>query len=288
MQAALSEFPLTTPFTKRLLVIGSTPRFPSTTPMMLPGYEVLPCSRSALFSEDVRALLPTCDVVLLDATDCGHDALPDIQKLSASIGIGGLRPRLLCYSTIRRNAQFILRIQKLGARYVRITDADMLVDAIELIFAELRDLECNGPSFQVVHEYSRGICTPGEEISAIFLDHSSSRFQLALGLSERFLFDFLAQRRIAKDSLQIVSGLSADRFYREHAANSGVAQRKTIRRPTVKVLIQRIRNAMDTTFSNAQLTLDPRDVLRSCLAESSNRVLYRLDAHVTWFHRLLE
>jgi hypothetical protein len=102
---------------------------------------------------------------------------------------------------------------------------------------------------------------------------------------ERLVFDFLAHhRRIALDSLQIVAGLSGDWFYRDHAANSGHKQVKRIRRATVKVLIQRIRKAMASTLARAGLRLDPYDVLRSCPAEGTNRVLYKLHGDVRWVH----
>jgi hypothetical protein len=84
--------------------------------------------------------------------------------------------------------------------------------------------------------------------------------------------------------LQIVSGLSGDWFYREHASNSGRRQVKKIRRATVKVLVQRIREAMASTFAKAHTRFDPCDVLRSWPAEGSTRVLYKLHADVHWDH----
>jgi hypothetical protein len=160
----------------------------------------------------------------------------------------------------------------------------MLFEAIDLLLAELDELEKHGPCFQIVHRFSQGICTPGEEISAVLLAHAGNFLQLPLGLAERFVFDFLAQRRIAVDSLQIVSGLAGDWFYREHAANSGQRQVRKIRRPTIKVLAQRIRDAMSSTFGHSDLVFDPYDVLRSCPAVGSNRVLYKLCARVRWRH----
>jgi hypothetical protein len=98
------------------------------------------------------------------------------------------------------------------------------------------------------------------------------------------VFDFLAQgRRIALDSSQIVAGLGGW-FYRDHAENSGHKQVKRVRRTTVKVIIQRIRGAMASTFSEAGLRFDPYEVLRSCPAEGTNRVLYKIHGGVRWVH----
>ena len=86
----------------------------------------------------------------------------------------------------------------------------------------------------------------------MLLERAGDFFQLPLGLTERFVFDFVAQRRLAVDSLQIVSGLSGDRFYSQHAANSGHKQVNKVRRPTIKVSAQRIRDGMSSAFDEAK------------------------------------
>jgi hypothetical protein len=150
---------------------------------------------------------------------------------------------------------------------------------------EIVMLERTGPCFEIVHRFTRGgRCAPGEEISAVLLASRARFYQLPIGLAQRFIFDLLAQRRLAVDSLQIVSGLSGSWFYKDHALNSGYRQPKKIRRATVKVLVQRIREAMASTFEEAHLRLDPKGVLRSCYAEGSKRVIYRLNANVHWHH----
>jgi hypothetical protein len=50
------------------------------------------------------------------------------------------------------------------------------------------------------------------------------------------------------------------------------------------VLVQRIREAMASTFAKAQVNFDPCDVLRSWPAEGSTTVLYKLHADVHWDH----
>jgi hypothetical protein len=160
----------------------------------------------------------------------------------------------------------------------------MLFEAIEVVIAEMTDMERSGPQFLIVHRFSRGICAPGEEISAVFWRRNSGLLQLKIGMAERLVFDFLAQRRIAVDSLQMVSGLAGDWFFREHASNSEQRQIKKIRRATIKVLVQRIRAAMALSFREANVGFDPYNVLRSCPAQDSNRVLYRLCAEIRWQH----
>jgi hypothetical protein len=165
----------------------------------------------------------------------------------------------------------------------------MLLEAIDLLLIEMNELERNGPTFSVVHRYSQqGICAPGEEVSAIMLAHAGDFFHLSVGLAERLVFDLLAQhRRIALDASQVVSGISGDWFYRDHASNSGHRQVKKIRKATVKVLVQRIREEMASAFAKARLTFDPYDVLRSCPAAGTNRVLYKLHGRVIWHHPLI-
>ena len=233
----------------------------------------------------LRTLLNSLDVLLIDLTNCSYDALSVLERLSVAMGISNVRPRLLCFSSAHRNPRFELAVEKCGARYVRISSLAVLLDAIDLVIAEMDQLQRDGPCFEIIHRYSQGGCAPGEETNAIFLVHGGRFFQVPLSLAQRLLFNFLADhRRIAMDSSQIVSGLAGDWFYRDHAANSGYRQFKKIRRPTVKVLIQRIREALALTFAKAKLRLDPRDVLRSCPAEGSKRVLYKLQAEIRWHH----
>jgi hypothetical protein len=231
-----------------------------------------------------RTALARSDIVLLDITRSSHTILKTIQELVATIGICNSRPRLLCFSAVHRNPEFVFKVQKSGARYVRLGSLEMLYEAIDLLIAETLELEHHGPHFEIVHRFSNGVCSPGEEIAAILLEHDGDFFQLPLGLVERLVFDLLAQRRLAVDSLQIVSGLAGDWFYREHGANSGYRQFKKVRRLTIKVSIQRIRDAMASVLGKLHLGFDPYQVLRSCSGEGTNRVLYKLCARISWRH----
>jgi hypothetical protein len=249
------------------------------------GHNVVVAKVSCPISTALRTLLFSADMVLLDVTMSSRDVLSLIDALNASIGICSVRPRLLCFSTAHRNPDFVMALEKYGARYTRVTTPSLLAEAINLLFAEMNDLQRNGPCFQIVHSFSQGSCAPGEAIFAALLVHHGRFLQLPLALAERLVFEFLAQhRRIAMDSSQIVSGLSGGWFYRDHAANSGHKQVKRIRRASVKVLVQRIREAMASTFAKAGLRFDPRDILCSCPAEGTNKVLYKLFADVRWHH----
>ncbi len=273
------------PTKHRLLLCGSTDGLGFVQDVLkAAGYTSVWASISHPISPHVRALLSSVDLVLLNVSLSNSDILSTIHELDAAIGICSVRPRLLCFSTSYRRPDFVLRIERSGARYLRVDGPAMLLEGIEILLAEMSELQRKGPCFQIVHRFSQGSCAPGEEVSAILLGHSGNYFQLPLALPQRLVFDFLAQRRIALDSLQIVSGLSGAWFYRDHAENSGQRQFKKIRRQTVKVLVQRIREAMSCSFAKAALRFDPSDVLRSCPAVGSKRVLYKLHADVQWHH----
>lgn len=249
------------------------------------GYYLAPDTFDPTQLARVQTLDHNFDIVVLDVTHMGVDFLKALEGVQSAASIWNLRPRILCFSTAHRNPQFVLRIERSGAKYIRVDSLPLLIEAVDVLFAEMLYLDRNGPCFEIIHGFSQGSCAPGEEISAVLLLHNSSYVQLRLPLAQRFVFDYLSQhRRIAVDSLQITSGLSAGWFYRDHAANSGIRQMKKIRQAAVKVLIQRIRDAMDDAFHATRLNMKAEDVLRSCLAEGSTRVLYRLNAEVRWRH----
>jgi len=226
------------------------------------------------------------DIVLVDLTHRSEEVIKTLSGIAAAIGISHIRPRILCFSTIHRNPQFVLSVQKTGARYVRVSDTGMLLEALDLLVAETKALESSGPHFVIVHRFSQGTCGPGEELSAIMLHGGESYFQLPLGIAERFTFEILAQHRhVALDSMQIAAYADGDWFFRDHALNSGRRWVTRIKQASVKVRAQRIRQAMASSFVKAHLGFDPFNVLRSCIAEGTNRVLYKLHGRIEWQHR---
>jgi hypothetical protein len=248
------------------------------------GYEFAQTPLTPPFSHQIRSMLPNVDAVLLDVSTSGQDIMKAVQEFTSNLIIDGSRVRLICFSLVHRNARFVIELQKHGARYLRIEGFGLLLEALDLLLAEKAEFQRKGPCFRIVHRFSRGFCAPGEEIFAVKLAHGGDLFQLPFGLAERFVFNFVAQhRQVALDSKQIVSGLN-DWFYREHAGNSGVRQFTKIRVATMKVVVQRIRKAMSSTFAKAQVHCDPFDVLRSFPAEGTRRVFYKLLADVHWDH----
>jgi len=248
------------------------------------GYAVVTTELTEPISTQLHSVLLDVDVVIVDVTTINSSALGAIQDISSAMVMSGTRASLLCFSSVHRNPRFVLALEKCDARYVRISNLAMLLDAIEVVIARAREIQLNGPCFRIIHGFSRGTCAPGEEITAIQFAHDGSFLQLPLALPQRLAFDFLGQhRRIALDSSQIATGLG-DWFYREHALNGGKRQVIKIRPASVKVLVRRIRSALSATFARANVKYDPREVLRSFPAEGSNKVLYKLHADVHWDH----
>lgn len=233
----------------------------------------------------VRHLLASERILLVDVTTWSFGFANAVRELVAAANSDAARVRVLCFSTVHRNPQFVLELERSGARYARVATSAMLLEALELALAELDEFNIVVPRFSIVHRYAKGSCAPGEEISAVFIANCWAPRQLRLPLTQRILFDFLAQhRRIAMDSHQISSGLAGSWFYRQHSLNSGTRQVARIRPATVKVLVQRIRDAMTSTFIVAGLTTDAYEVLRSIPAVGSRKVLYQLYADVDWQH----
>lgn len=243
-------------------------------------------ARISGFTLPLHQLTPTkANIVLIDAAAGQNKVLASINAIRSRPCLSGGEFRVLCYSTIPRNPRLALEIEKRGARYVRIADPAMLVEWIEFSRAEMAQFAKDGPCFRILHRFSQGTCGPGEEIAKIELVYGGKAFQLHLSLSQRFVFDFLARNRsTALDALQITSGLHGW-FYRDHGKNGGTRYTTKVRVPTVKVITQRLRQAMAKCFTEAGLPADPYNVLRTFHAEGSNRALYRLHAHVQWDHQ---
>jgi len=226
-------------------------------------------------------------IVLLDVTTGGERTIERIGRLRSALHSAGNRARIMCFSTAHRNSLFTLALEKCGARYVRISDVSMLIDAVELQLAEREDLERSLLSFRITHRFSQGNCAPGEEIRMIEWVFRGKYFQLPLALSARFVFNCLAENQPhALDAFQIASILHGGWFYRDHAKNSGIRQFAKVRVPTVKVLVQRIRRAIAFVLMRQCVTSDPYEVLQSFPAEGSTRTLYWLNASISWWHRL--
>ena len=231
---------------------------------------------------------PTCtqtQIVLIDVATGRYDLIETINTVRSRLCLSCSEFRILCYSSVPRNPNFVLEIEKRGARYVRATEPAMLAEWIAITYADLAGFARGGPNFRIVHRFSQGSCAPGEAIDVVELWVRGKPFQLHLSLSQRFVFDLLARNRsVALDAFQIASGVRGW-FYRDHGKNGGFRYTTKVCVPTVKVVAQRIRQAMANTFVEAGLPADPYNVLRSFYAEGSRRALYRLHAHIHWEHQ---
>ncbi len=69
-----------------------------------------------------------------------------------------------------------------------------VVDAIDLLLAELRVLAAQGPNLRIVHRFREAgmLCGPGEEVFAAYLVHRGQLYPLRLSLALRMLLNYLA------------------------------------------------------------------------------------------------
>jgi hypothetical protein len=163
-----------------------------------------------------------------------------------------------------------------------------LMEEIDFLLAERKELSTRGPSFRIVHRFRMpgSDCLPGEEILVVFLVYRGREYHLRLPLALRILFDYLARHsRVPQSAGQIELGIRADDFYRRHAAN-GTGRRavtRNIPRSYVRVYADRLHQALQLAFQEASLRIDPRNVLME-LKTVGNEVGYQLRANCDWAH----
>jgi hypothetical protein len=167
-------------------------------------------------------------------------------------------------------------------------DLERIIEEVDLLVAELRELNEEGPHFRIVHRFhTPGThCAPGEEIAGIYLVHRGREYHLRLSLALRLLFDYLARHsHLPQSATQIEAGIRAERFYTEHAASMVETGKLTrsIPRSYVKVYIERLGIALKCAFHWANLELATHAAL---ITEETvmNEVGYRLKGVVEWFH----
>lgn len=163
-----------------------------------------------------------------------------------------------------------------------------VLEKVDLLLLELRRLRSAEVHFKIVHRFrAQGSeCLPGEEIAAVYLVHRGREYLIPLSLALRLVFDCLAKySRYPQSASQIEACFRADPFYSLHGknvANTG-ALRRRIARSAIKVYLQRIREALACAFREANLRLDPRDVLVS-QETVMNEVGFRLRGTFQWVH----
>jgi hypothetical protein len=163
-----------------------------------------------------------------------------------------------------------------------------LIEKVDLLLAEFDELVTSGPHFKIVHRFHEPgtRCLPGEQVGWALLMHRSQEHLLRLPISLLLLFDYFAKNRHRPQSAtQIAAGMRADAFYAKHGSNVsiGVRQTRRISRTSVREYVKRLRRALQISFKEAGLRLDPYAVLVSEATES-NEIHYRLRATVEWIH----
>jgi len=166
-------------------------------------------------------------------------------------------------------------------------DLERIIEEVDLLVAELRELNEEGPHFRIVHRFhTPGThCAPGEEVAGIYLVHRSQEYHLLLSLALRLLFDYLARNcHLPQSATQIEAGFRSERFYEEHGAAvvmlSG-SLRRSIPRTYIRVYMERLEAALNVILKRANLALNPNAVL---VSEQTvmNEVGYRLQATFEW------
>jgi len=162
-----------------------------------------------------------------------------------------------------------------------------VLDEIDVLLAETARLQAVGPQFRIVHRFARaGTCCQGEEVALIILVYRSREYVVRMPLAQRILFDYLARHRwLPQSAGQIVLGLHAEPFYVRHAANVRGSRPLTRKfsRSSVKEYVSRIREALAAALAEAELPIDPEEILVS-ESTSGNEVGYRVRARIEWTH----
>jgi hypothetical protein len=165
---------------------------------------------------------------------------------------------------------------------------DPLVEAVEVVLTERRELEARGPCLAILHRLwnPQTICAPGEEIAAVHLVSRTRHCQLRLSNRGKVMFDLLARNsHLGINSQQIADLTRSERFYVFHGSNGSCVRtlRCDLSRSSVRVYIDRLRKEIARAAAELQLTITPSNVIES-LATNSRETLYRLRARVIWQH----
>ncbi len=168
------------------------------------------------------------------------------------------------------------------------TEPVSVVEKVNVLLAELREIRASGPQFRILHRFREPgcDCAPGEEIAAVYLIHQGREFLVPLSLTLRILFDFLARHpHLPQSATQIAAAMYAEPFYRRHGFHASRHAKLTrkISRSSVKEFVKRIRQALDCASREAGLCIDPQQVLLS-QGTVTNEVVYRLKATTEWIH----
>ena len=156
-----------------------------------------------------------------------------------------------------------------------------IVEELEFMEAERRELNANGPHFRIVHRCGERFAPPGRrgKVVAVYLVHRGRTVQVRLGAILLGLFEYMARRnKLAQTAKQIESGTRA-------SCSSGTwrasALTRCIPRRYVRVYVKRIRAALGEALREAGLGEVPDAVLASD-DMATNETGYRLRGTVEW------
>jgi hypothetical protein len=162
-------------------------------------------------------------------------------------------------------------------------DFSPVVENVQLLIAERDQLRSSLLPFRVTHRFRMPgtDCWDGEEVLAISCTPRGREYQLRLSPALLILGDYLLRdSRFAQTASQIADGIHANSFYSEKYAANGRGRRHRIMRiprSAIREYIKRLHRALALVFHEANLSIDPFDVLT--VEESvGNQVLYQWKA----------
>jgi len=164
-----------------------------------------------------------------------------------------------------------------------------IIEEVDYLLAERRQLAADGPHFIVTHGYHRHgtLCLRGETVEQVCLAYRCREFPLHLSPTGLLIVDCLCRyRRTSLTAARIAEILASDPFYMHHGANAHKRNGKVPQpsRASIKVHVQRIREQMAKAFKEAGLNIALNRVLISDMTDS-NIVVYRLKAGLELRHR---
>ena len=169
----------------------------------------------------------------------------------------------------------------------------LIVEEIDFLLAERRELAAQGPIFRIVHK-TRGVwagtprrapCLRGEELLGMSLMYRGREYQMPLSPAEASLFDFLGRFRMGQTASQIERGIRGDAFCMAQHLRARRLKRRNAQfhRTTIRAYVKRIRLALARVFNDAGLHLDPMRVMVS-QSTVGNELAYSIRARIQWLH----
>jgi len=160
-------------------------------------------------------------------------------------------------------------------------EVDKIVEELEFIETERRQLHANGPHFRILHRSARQFTPCGSyEPVAAYLVHAGRTYQVRLG-TLLGLFDYMARHnKLAQTARQIERGT---RTGSSMVGRLAAVPARRIPRRYIRVYTGRIRMALGKALHEAGIEVSPDAVLVSeeC---AMNETGYRFHATFEWLH----